>query len=315
MKKIILSYLFILLLSLGCTEVQIKPDPSLSAVSANYPTAEFIACGTRWHGLGICPLYSRDYLDSIQLKVQGYFDGDIRVFASNSTEVGCQMDNHFTYRNSELIEIPLPKIASSCTFSISVTPHFPNQDNQSSVVTKTLPGFLRVRKLNFGDFWTGDTIRNPENGQIFFNIPTADNGISLADIRGCGVVFDGVLTASQGKYLVDLNSKGFVPHVQLCTLEGVIFGNSIAKWSRLIAIYNEAYVPLPKPVVISDDREITVYADPTVSAIFFDNEFKLSNQGEFPFDSTKSHVMRLLTSSARSVIGEYDPKNEVWVWK
>jgi hypothetical protein len=305
----------ILLTLIGCSHPELKPDPSLGPLQANYPTAEFQACGQIWHGLGVCPLYSDAFLDTLDLKVQGYFDGEIRVYAESTKDDGCKMDQHFSYKDSELVSIPLPDIASSCTFSISVTPHFPDQDDQSSVQVKSLPGFLRVRKLDYENIWFGDILRNPENAQNFFVIPTTDKGRAIASIRGCGIVFDGMLDASHGQYNIDLNSKGLVSISKLCTLEGVIFGNNLLQWTGLVDIYNQSFVPLAAPLITPGRNQISIYADPTVSAIFLDDQYKLSNQGVFSFDPSVTHVVRLLTASARSIIGQYDPKNGVWVWK
>lgn len=310
-----LYVLFLLSSLVACTEIKIKPDPSLSAVQANYPTAEFIACGKRWHGLGICPLYANETLDEIQLQVQGYFSGDIRVFASSPDVIGCKMDYHTTYEGTQLVTIPVPQVMSSCTFSISVAPKYPNQEKQFEVNPKVFSGFLRVRRLAPEDFWSGEVLFTPEHGMNMIELRTGDRGSLISSIRGCGINFDGTLDAVNGKIVIDLNEKGLNPIRQLCTIEGIVFSEPYVKWSRLVAVYDERYDPLPKPAVIDSDNEITVYADSTVSAIFLDNDFKLWSVGEFPFDSRKAHVLRLITTSARSVIGEYNPLTQSWTWK
>lgn len=310
----VLAMLLILLSLVACTGAKIKSDPSLSAMQANYPSAEFTACGQRWHGLGICPLYSDEFLDSIDLNVQGYFDGDMRVFSS-SEDSGCQMDFHTTYHASELVKIPVKQTSSACTFSISVSPRIPGIDDQHDVTPQIFSGFLRVRKLHVGDFWNGDVIFTPENGTTFIEIPTPETNQTLVSLRGCGLDYDGSIDPRAGRFEIDLQGIHFVQKPKLCTIEGVVFGEDFAKWSRLLAVYKEGFVPLAKPAVLEDDQEITVYADPTVYAIFLDNEFKLSNVGEFKFDSAQEHVLRLLTSSARSVIGEYSPSSHTWTWR
>src|SRR5579863_5990249 len=94
----------------ACGGAPLKPDPSTPASDSHYPTAEFQACGQRWHGLGVCDIQAQDDLSKVNLQVQGYLSGDLRVYAvSDSSD--CQFDQHMTYVKNQLVPIPLPHVS------------------------------------------------------------------------------------------------------------------------------------------------------------------------------------------------------------
>lgn len=314
MKSFLGAFVLLAISLSGCGEAQIKPDPSLPAMDAHYPTAEFMACGKRWHGLGICETSPQGTLDRLNFSVQGYLDGDMRVYAVSS-DPNCQFDQHLTYVKNQLVSIPLPKVSHSCTFGITVTPHFPGQDKQSSLQVHSLEGFLRVRNISDDTLWNGDTFFFPENTRYSFSLPTFFNAPTLASIRGCGIRFDSLLSPKDGRFVLDLTDIGIQANSQICEIEGVLLGLPSIRFSRLVSIYRQSFVPLPKPVVIFDRDQITVYADSTVSAMILDDQVILSSVGEFAFDPNKEHVFRLFTIMARSIIGEYKPYSQEWEWK
>jgi hypothetical protein len=311
--KILTVFLLAITFS-ACGQAQIKPDPSLPAVEANYPTAEFYACGQHFHGLGICRVDPSQSLDQIDFKIQGYYQGTIRVYSTNSTST-CDFDEVISYVGNQLISVSIPGIASpGCTVGFVVSPSYPNQENQD-IVVRSFVGFLRIRGVETKTSWHGDVIGVVESGKAKISIPTSDAGQVSVAVEGCGISVRKTVTISAAAVNFTLDDLGIASFPRNCVLEGVILGKQQIVFSEFVSIYSKNFVPLAVPAISVAAGKIYINADDAVSVLSLDDLFTIDSSWSVSFDSTEPHILRALTAAGRSVIGDYDPLTQRWTWK
>jgi hypothetical protein len=82
----------------------------------------------------------------------------------------------------------------------------------------------------------------------------------------------------------------------------------------LVAGYDPAFSPLAIPTVEIAKGKATVKAENAVSIVSVDGEYEIRREHKFAFDEKKPHVIRALTTAARSVIGIYTPGKAIrWI--
>lgn len=311
MRKNILFCLYALLLfTASCANI--KPDGSLSAVDAGYPTAEFRACGKLWHGIGVCSLTEGSDLSKIDFKVQGYYKGTVKV-----DSVNCGGSQAIRYVDSQLVDNILsgtPEL--SCVVTISVNPEFPNQQHQSLVVNG-LRGYLSIRLIPAERSWEGYVLKEAGEWKRAWKIYVGESDPVRVSLIGCGKKFDSNITPDATGYVsvpMDVVLAEVSP--QVCLMEGIIISQNYQNkyLSAVIALYQPAYTLLPVPVLKISGNKLSVSGDSTVSVISLDEDYKLASTGAFKFDSTKYHVFRAITIKGRTVLAEYTPTTKVFRW-
>jgi hypothetical protein len=295
----------------SCAAV-LKPDPVLvSAVDANYPTAEFQACGRIWHGLGTCAVEEGAPSSAVNMQLQGYFEGGIVV-----DSVGCGISQKQTYRDNELVRVEFPKpISDDCILTFRISPELPSQDKNSQVVYP-LKGHLLVKVLRKGDEVKLGTLKVTGRWQRTEKLWIGGTN-EMVDVylNGCGKNLRLKQELVNGYALVKLHDAVDYK-IGTCVIDGVIVHPKYQdlRIDVLVAQYDERFTPLAIPTVSYDKDRIIVQADPAVSVITLDRQAINNSDASFKFDRSQAHILRLITVKGRSVIGEFDPEKGQWKW-
>lgn len=313
-RSICCSLLF-LLLATGCGHA-LRPDPvPISAVEANYPTAEFVACGSTWHGLGVCGVPAGKLYDDVKLSVQVYYKGVLAVDSKN-----CGISIRQEYASSGLVSIPLPGTARrNCVITMTVTPKYPNQDSQN-IQIYSFRGHLALRVLTDQDNGWEQHIRKVTgsySSQIWLWVGPVGNGRLVA--AGCGrdSAYNQVKALQNGWMGFDLNEiMPAIEQPKVCVMEGFVRTSEFTDldFDILVAKYDSRFTKLPVPRVQVSGGKITITADDAVSIVALDMGYVIDHKAEFKFDGSRQHVIRILTVKGRSAIGFWYPAEKKWRW-
>lgn len=301
---------FLLVMS-GCGQ-KLRPDPSLSSIAANYPTAEFRACGKLHHGLGVCVVREGSELSAVQLKLQGYHSGEFKV-----DSVGCETGpEQIRYSKNKLYEVPLSgKAEKSCVVSMTVSPTYDNQ-KKSGIKVHGFRGHFYLKVIKEGEEIQTNLLRESGNWKKFWKIPTGEVEEVRVFATGCGLTIDKKFTPSEDTSISlpmhsltgDLNKT--------CVIEGVIQGHVYKDllFTALVAQYESAFVPLAEPVIEIKNGKLSVEANESVSIISVGDDYQITTKATFSPDLKKTFTVRLLTVKGRSLIGEWNPQTKEVVW-
>lgn len=307
----------------GCGTAKLKEDPVIPAAVANYPTLEFSACGKTHHGLGVCYLNKGQPFDSVELRVQGYYQGTARVYSQ-----ACKLDYTFAYKDSELIRIKLPdsEPERNCAVNITLSPEYP-KEWRSGIEVYSLIGVLAVRLQNGSESWTGETRRLTGRWKSNLALSLGPKHTSArVVIRGCGIAYDKTLASPEGNLYIPLENAVKREERGLCVAEGVaLMSDGDFTFSVLIAQYATelpsdpkwsgfGFGPLAIPVTEYSGGSIKLTGSDQVSVISMDSKYKVSSKASFSFDRTKSHVIRLITVKGRTVLGFWEPGDQEVQW-
>lgn len=287
-----------------------NPNGCPAASQANYPTAEFVACGKAWHGLGTCFVKRGELLDSVGLEIQGYSRGTVRLVSQD-----CFIDETLRYENSQRVRMGLSGIADqSCLLSFVITPEFdPNQ--AEGVIIRSFKGHLWVGVREQEDVSIEFISKIPEGGDAEIRVPVGTPGLHRVVFRGCDIGFDKCIESKDGMIGIHLSEIGPKPGMKRCILQGGIEDggqNKFITW--MIWGYDKKFVPLPIPVVEFDKNKINIIGDPNVSVVSLDEEWRLKNIARFKFDPMTPHIVRLLTVGGRSVFGIWNIDRRSFEW-
>lgn len=311
-----LACVLIALLASGCGHL--RPDPvPISAIDANYPTAEFRACGKHWHGLGLCSVEKGEPYDTVSFKIQGYFKG---ILAVDSKDCGIEIRRE--YKDNELISIPIPGDANkNCLLTFTVAPKYPKQDNQN-IQVHNFRGHLAIRVLDEPERPWEPRIRKVSGNysselRMFYGPP--NGGVRLV-ADGCGRddPYNEQRMLDDAGYL-NFNLVDIMPVLEqpkVCMMEGFIASTHFedVDFNIFVAKYSSEFTKLPIPDIQINGNEIKVTANDAVSIISIDGEYEIDHEAKFDFDWKKAHVMRLLTVKGRSVLGFWAPGGQQWQW-
>lgn len=314
---------------LGCASL--RPDSvKIPAIEANYPTAEFSACGQSWHGLGICVLESGEDLSKVALSIQGYYLGSVRI--ANNCKSDQSLPDAVNYTNSSAIPYALPgKAETSCGISFIVSPEFPKEKDQP-IVIHSFVGHLYIKVLKPGQKWFGFTSKVVSAPDPLDTISVAVNSPEAVpfffESGNCSVKIEGTFPATNGVVVIPL--KALLPIVpnKTCILNGAILdGATPIRLSWFVAGYSTEFTPLALPSLTVEPgvefdgftfkhiERLKVLGDDNVSIVSMDSLYKIDRTATFPFNRNIPHVLRMLTVAGRSVLGFWDPKKGEWGWK
>lgn len=300
----------------GCGK-NLRPDAIVPATQAKYPSAEFYACGKMWNGLGYCSVEEGQDLNSIKLKVQGYYKGTVK-FSNN-----CELENEpLSVRYSNDIKVPffLPGPAvKTCGISFVVSPEYPDEQDQKLVI-HSFRGHLLLKVKKPDTKWIGHATKvkagvGPSDiFRIKFNTNDSKVDVSFRSDR-CKINKDLELDVIEGSATVRL--KDLLPEVliQTCVLNGVVFTTEeTIRVSWFIAGYSPKFVPLPIPKIKIKNGNIEIEGDDNVSIISLDNKYVIDRKAIFEFDTSRKHVVRMLTVGGRLALGLWTPgKGFKWI--
>lgn len=310
MKKFVA--ILLLAASTNCSGVKIKPDPSpLSAIQANYPTAEFNACGKLWHGLGVCSIVRGKSLSSLNFSIQGYYEGSVRIDSKD-----CEISKTVSYKNNGRINGGLSGTADkSCVVTFTVSPTYPKQQD-STIVVSGFRGSLRVKVLEPKDEWEGTFFRFPVGGNKTWDFSIGETNAVNVYMTGCGKEFNKqIKPSSSGRIKVPIH-EAVLNKQQTCVIEGVVQSPEFDDllFTVHVARYASTFNPLPEPIDTFDGKKLTIKADNAVSIVSVGDKYEISNEGEFAINSTLSYTVRAITTKGRSALGVWSPSKKEVVW-
>ena len=286
----------------GCGSL--RPDYSMSAIDANYPTAEMYCNGKVYHGLGICSFKGNG---PIEIAVQGYYKGSVKI---NSER--CGLDVAQSYTDSEKHEIMLnPK--SSCVIDFVVSPTYPKK---SEVKVRSFKGRLYLKKLPDEKDFQSLTSRASQgtNPFIIIESSTPSRIVFSSNETGCKFKFDKVINPINNKIKIKLGDiVGDTSKKMRCLFDGAI--KKDGEWSRIAWmtwLHDKAFTILPSPKIEIKKDEIKIVADKAVGVISIGDKYKIKNKGSFKV-SGNQEIVRLLTTAARSVIGVWNGECVEWI--
>lgn len=320
----LIQILFILTAAAGCgTLSKLREDPVIPAAVANYPTLEFRACGQVFHGQGVCYLQKGQAFDSVELRVQGYYQGTGRVVSQ-----ACKLDYTFTYKDSELVRINLPNSEpeKNCAVNITLSPEYP-KEWRSGIEVHSLIGVLGVRLQSGQETWVGETRRLTGNwkSNLALRVGPANKSARVV-MRGCGVAYDRVLQAENDTLYVPLEQAVKRAERASCVLEGVAlaFGGDFT-FTVIVTQYATelpldpkwkgfGFGPLAIPVAEMRSSSIKLTGSDQVSIVSVDDDHKVASKGSFNFDKREFHIIRLITVKGRTVLGVWEPGSQEVEW-
>lgn len=281
---------FAALFCLGAScSVGLRPDHSIPAVEAGYPTAEASVFGQSFRGVNIVSAPKGMPLSDLKLEVHGYFQGTVRVDSEN-----CQISLSVRYDKTGPVKIDLPGVLEkNCIFGFVVSPELPDQKSSAEIV-HSLKGILAVRIDDKPDLaWIGARAVFPKGFTFNLDLPLPDPPILY--LVGCGK------NVSQAKSRVVVSD---LVNGRSCVLTGfAAYGLNPDVLIDILAIkYAEGFVEVSKPSVsfAADDR-LCVQADESVSFIWFDDRLF---RGSFAcYAASAGTVIRGLTVKGRGFVG------------
>jgi len=300
--------IFSLSILLGCTG-KLRPDPvPISAIDANYPTAEIVAEGERLNGLGILKIVSGTPMADLNIYLQGYYKGTFTVDSEN-----CQINEKFQYDGFALHKVTLRgTFQKSCFLDIVASHEWP-EESSAGLKISAVKGRVWLIATSKQAFTKISKAKDTVGDNIF--IPSSEPKIRVV-FRGCNSKFDEKLDVFEGFAEVSLDSVIEMATGLRCGLVGAAIDAKTKFAIYWMAwIYDIQFTPLPVPNLVHEDKKLEIKADPGVSIIALDDSFKVSDEASFRIDWSKPHVLRLITVKGRLMIGEWHPDAKEWSWK
>lgn len=323
-----MRFLFVLFISsvlIACGAKDLKPDGIMPAIKANYPTAEFNACGKLWHGLGVCMVEPGK---PFQFTIQTYYVGSVMVAFSNgqqniiesyaqNTPLTVDVD---PYEKNHVVTFVVTPVFKESTQKIeSFIGHLYLKHNKRPTLTyvgKYRPDSKEYIKLPFDQ--KADVLMLGCNGEKYLGteINPVDNFVKLAL---------SVLEPKKSKVPCAYEG-GIKPSVSLTTeylsrdmsKESFLASSEAKEIAWFASVYDPAFVPLEIPSVrfqTNNRRQIVVEAAEEVSILALDDKlFSGESKTTFNFDENKDHILRALTVKGRSAIGVYKSATKQWEW-
>lgn len=293
----------------GCAG-KLRPDASpLSAVQGEYPTAEFRACGSLWHGLGICAVEKGAALSDIGFEVQGYYKGTVKVDSGD-----CAVNFSETYVDSEPVgNIVNGRATKSCILTMTVSPEYPEQQN-TDVVVSGFRGHLIIKVVDNKEDVFIATVRQPETFNSAISIDVSESDEVEVYLSGCGKTYTKIQKPDESG-VIHINSDLLLSgKPRLCVLDGFVrskvFKDLIV--TIPVAIHYDVFNILPLPKTNFSKGKLSVEADDAVGILSVGSEYKLTNAATFKVKN--GDIVRALTTKGRSVIGVFNKDTESVLW-
>lgn len=301
--------LCLVLVLVGCVK-SIRPDPVTASLVANYPSAEFYACGQRFVGIGFCEIPAGTDVSSVAFAIQGYYRGRVRVVSE-----ALPADVILSYNGSDPVKpgltgIPLEDIV----LQFIINPEYPGERGSGIPVFGAV-GFLQIKVRYPGESWFSHITRTPLDTSPVLNVDTAGAENLFVISEACQV--EEVIDV-RGLDVYDLDLSGLVDVAVKgrCIFTIGVEGPGIQRFGSWLSWrYAKDYRPLAVPAVAVTDGKLSVVGEPGVSFISLDDKWIVDRVASFDFDEEKEHVLRLLTVKGRVIIGAWTPAERSWTWK
>ena len=313
MKLFFLGILSIFIIS-GCGSI-LKPDPMTPSIKAGYPSAEFKACGKHWVGLGVCSVVIGKDFSDIKLEIPVYYNGTLTV-----DSVDCTLDVQMTYQGTQEIPILLPGVSSkSCIVSITLSPKYPRQENQT-IRVHSLRGHLLIRAIKAGREWEGRIKKVTGSAQYNSKFWVGGNQPVTVVAIGCGRETPYRVDYNLNLGYLELNISDIIPsnmRIKTCVLEGFIRQPIFSDlyFNIFVAKYDETFRTIPIPAIEMSKGKLKLLTEDYVSVVSLNDEYKLSNDVKFKFKKEEYNLIRLITVSGRLKLGIWKVDKAEWEWR
>jgi hypothetical protein len=309
MRAFLSIFALILLASCGG---QLVADPASSAFESNYPTAEFTACGETHHGLGVCLIKNGEPLNKIQLKIQGYFEGSIKV-----TSPDCDITSPQTqrYSNSGKVEIKFDgEMVSSCIVEFVVLPEYPDEEDDR-IETFNLKGILYIKEDKGTTITDSLKVKQGFDKTLNLNIGGGDGQARLA-FFGCDSSRNIIADVRAGRISIKLSQITSSQNQRSCVINGGIrFNSKRIRVTYLVSFYSDLFNPLSTCSLDTSKRKVKVLCPPEVSVVSINDKFKVNRKGTFKYKRKRYNIFRAITVKGRSVLAVWKPNEGSWLWK
>ena len=305
-------------LFVGCAH-KLTLDPSPPAAESNYATAEYRVRGAVAFGLTDVYIEQGHALNDINLQVQGYFDGKIKVDSGH-----CNISEVIEYKDHELVSIKIPGWAThqTCLIDITVIPTYPGEKDHA-VVTYGFKGQVLVKPVGDYPYWYGEAHNVKTGEDILFEIPVPNlgsDGPPKIGIAGCGGMFQGSALYTGQSVAVALSDVVTPGMTKRCIFEGIVLGESAyVSFTWRVWSHDKSFSPLAEPrlevsesKILKNMRKVSVEGAEQVGYIALDDDYVQGNKASFSYDARKDHILRLLTIKGRSVVCLWVPEMEEW---
>lgn len=300
MKTLLL--LLPLIFAIGCAG-KLRPDTTMPAAKANYPTAEIHACGQKFVGIGICPIVRGS---AITVGIQGYYSGAIRIDSER-----CHIATSQRYSNSgEVRQTLVP--TESCVVDVVVSPEYPDEA-KSGLAIGSLKGRLYIKMLEPGNSYQTMVSKIPLGTSQTFAIRTSEFADSRVIFRGCDTQFDRTIAPINGVITIGADELIAAKDPISCIFEGVVFGNAVYRLGWQAWWYDAAFNPLPIPDIAVNGNKIKIVGDAGVSVIALNQKYVINKEATFTnFNPAKPNILRLLTVGGRLALGQWNGREFIW---
>jgi len=234
MKFILLSLLF---LCVSCGGLLVK-DIGLPAFDSNYPTAEFSACGRLHHGLAVCSIEEDELYNSIDLKVQGYYSGQVKIASPDCLLASPEV---LRYENNQSIPIKIMGLATkSCVIEFIVMPEYPNED-RTPIEIHNFKGLIYVKKYPKGSSIITQSLKVRQFSNISIPINIGEySGPARLVFFGCDGNYDSNIEFIDGRFSLLLRDVVPLDIARSCVLNGaLIFNGGKIRITYLLSIYDK----------------------------------------------------------------------------
>lgn len=313
MRKLSLFSFLVLLLAVGCTTLKQDPIP-VDTQNAGYPSAEIVVNNTIYNGVAVARIPQGNPLNSLGLKIQGYFSGKLRV-----TSTDCKVDVNQEYQDSALIPISIPgKAVRDCVFQVSITPVYPHQSN-SEVIVSPLTGWFYLRVMAPGESFSSAVRKLSGEWRSDWQLPVAFTLPVRVIAKGCGFDQEKVISpGANNRVAIHLEDFVLLRTREVCVLRATVYSQEYStplELGALIAQYDKSFNPLGNPALSYKNGKIRVVGQEGVAIVSLGSTALYTNDGSFDFVPNKMNVLRLYTVKGRILIGEWSVASQEWTWK
>jgi hypothetical protein len=311
----VLFLLIVMLASTSCTSTgNIPIEHGMSPISAGYPTAEFSYGDQIFLGLGQAEILEGNLLDDVELYVQGYREGTIKVDSER-----CNIHWSTAYQNSQKIRVPLTGMArESCIIDVGVFPNYFSPGEQGDLITEGMSGSFLLK------------VSKPDGPpQLLLSQKVIAGTDAFTDIRLEDSIIDEVQTMFAGcgkegavkpmkvvKSTVSLSAYeivGPLTKIQTCILEGGIKAKGIQKrLSWQLAVYKADFHPLSIPNMQMFGKQARIVADPETALILVNDVSFWGQKAKFNVDPNKKYVIRSISLKGRVALCILSGGGKIW---
>ncbi len=304
--KFIILYFMVFFLA-GCGGVVPDNGTVLPAIRAGVPTVELHGCGGIDKGLKICTVGRETNLTSLNLSIQGYWEGRVSYVTS-----GCpvELDDSLLYSRHQKIRIPVSGLLErDCLVTVTLSPRYRGFEN-NGVIVWPIEGHIYLRRTSrLPTTQTNITARD-----VSFFVPATETRRIVMESSLCDISFDEDLEPQNNGIEIRLSDLTAIDERKLCIINGAnVEDRSLLLW--YVAIHDPNYSFLPKPALETKRRRLKVKGTSDVTAIILNDDYKYGSEGSFRFDRKKQNILRMVTAKGRSVLAIWNPRTESWSWK